>query len=308
VRHRGTIGGSVANNDPAADYPAAVLGLGATIITNKRKIAADDFFKGLFETALEPDEIITKVSFPVAEEGRLREVPHPASRYALVGVFVAKRGSDIRVAVTGAGSNGVFRGRSFEEALKKRFSPKSLEGMTHPGRRHEQRHPRQRRIPRPPRRRDGAPRGGEGVAARARERPASSTPACASDGVMPGLAPGIGVLGSSGPWAAGTSRDTTGYEEEPSGTQKTHPVPASIDDTLKLLRGGRYVADRSLATVLFLALKMGRPLFLEGEAGVGKTEIAKVLARRSAARLIRLQCYEGLDVASPSTSGTTPRR
>src|SRR5499427_385485 len=121
VRHRGTIGGSVANNDPNADYPAACLGLGATIITNKRRIAADEFFKGLFETALEPDEIITKVKFP-----------KPASRYALVGVFVSKRGSEIRVAVTGAGSNGVFRVTSFEEALKKRFGPKSLDGMTIP--------------------------------------------------------------------------------------------------------------------------------------------------------------------------------
>jgi carbon-monoxide dehydrogenase medium subunit len=132
VRHRGTLGGSLANNDPNADYPAAVLGLGATIITNKRRIAADDFFKGLFETALEPDEIITKVSFPLAKKAAYMKFKHPASGFALVGVFVSKRGSDIRVAVTGAGANGVFRVKSFEEALKKRFSPKSIEGMTVP--------------------------------------------------------------------------------------------------------------------------------------------------------------------------------
>jgi aerobic carbon-monoxide dehydrogenase medium subunit len=132
VRHRGTLGGSLANNDPNADYPAAVLGLGATIITSKRRIAADDFFKGMFETALEPDEIITKVSFPLAKKAAYMKFKHPASGFALVGVFVSKRGSDIRVAATGAGSGGVFRVKSFEEALKKRFSPKSIEGMTIP--------------------------------------------------------------------------------------------------------------------------------------------------------------------------------
>jgi len=132
VRHRGTLGGSVANNDPNADYPAACLGLGATIITTKRKIAADDFFKGMFETALEPDEIITKISFPIAKKSGYEKFRNQASRFALVGVFVSKRGSEIRVAVTGAGSNGVFRVPSFEEALKKRFAPKSLEGLTIP--------------------------------------------------------------------------------------------------------------------------------------------------------------------------------
>jgi aerobic carbon-monoxide dehydrogenase medium subunit len=132
VRHRGTIGGSIANNDPNADYPAAVLGLGATVITNKRRVAADDFFKGLFETALEDDEIITKVQFPKVNKAAYVKFPNPASRFALVGVFVSKRGSEIRVAVTGAGSNGVFRVPSFEEALKKRFGPKALDGMTIP--------------------------------------------------------------------------------------------------------------------------------------------------------------------------------
>lgn len=132
VRHRGTLGGSLAHNDPNADYPAAVLGLGATIITTKRRIAADDFFKGMFETALEPDEIITKVSFPLAKKAAYQKFKQPASGFALVGVFVSKRGSDIRVAVTGAGANGVFRYAPFEQALKKRFAPKSIEGMTVP--------------------------------------------------------------------------------------------------------------------------------------------------------------------------------
>jgi carbon-monoxide dehydrogenase medium subunit len=130
VRHMGTIGGSVANNDPTADYPAACLGLGATIITNKRRIKADDFFTGMFSTALEPAEIITKISFPLPKKAAYQKFRNQASRYALVGVFVGKRGSEIRVAVTGAGANGVFRVPSFEEALKKRFSPKSLEGLT----------------------------------------------------------------------------------------------------------------------------------------------------------------------------------
>jgi carbon-monoxide dehydrogenase medium subunit len=132
VRHRGTIGGSVANNDPNADYPAAVLGLGATVITNKRRIAADEFFKGLFETALEADEIIVRIQFPKPNKAAYIKFHNPASRFALVGVFASKRGSDIRVAVTGAGANGVFRVTSFEEALKKRFGAKSLEGMTIP--------------------------------------------------------------------------------------------------------------------------------------------------------------------------------
>jgi carbon-monoxide dehydrogenase medium subunit len=130
VRHMGTLGGSIANNDPNADYPAACLGLGATIITNKRRIHADEFFTGMFSTALEPAEIITKISFPLPKKAAYQKFRNQASRYALVGVFVGKRGSEIRVAVTGAGANGVFRVPSFEEALKKRFSPKSLEGLT----------------------------------------------------------------------------------------------------------------------------------------------------------------------------------
>jgi carbon-monoxide dehydrogenase medium subunit len=130
VRHRGTIGGSVANNDPTADYPAGCLGLGATIITNKKKIKADDFFKGMFETALEPDEIIVRISFPLVQKAAYEKFRNQASRYALVGVFVSKRSSEIRVAVTGAGGNGVFRVPHFEEALKKRFAARSLEGLT----------------------------------------------------------------------------------------------------------------------------------------------------------------------------------
>jgi carbon-monoxide dehydrogenase medium subunit len=131
VRHRGTIGGSVANN-PAADYPAACLALNATIVTNKRKIPADEYFKGLFETALAEDEIVTAVTFPIPQKAGYMKFRNPASRYALVGVFVAKRADGIRVAVTGAGAGGVYRWTAAEEALAKRFAAKSLEGLTHP--------------------------------------------------------------------------------------------------------------------------------------------------------------------------------
>jgi aerobic carbon-monoxide dehydrogenase medium subunit len=132
VRHMGTLGGSIANNDPNADYPAACLGLGATIISTKRRIPADEFFTGMFTTALENDEIITKVQFPIPKKAAYQKFKHPASGFALVGVFVSKRSGEVRVAVTGAGANGVFRVAAFEEALKKRFGPKSLEGRSVP--------------------------------------------------------------------------------------------------------------------------------------------------------------------------------
>jgi aerobic carbon-monoxide dehydrogenase medium subunit len=125
VRNMGTIGGSVAHNDPAADYPAAVLGLGATVITNKRKIAADDFFKGMFETALQAGEIITAVSFPVPKRAAYMKFKNPASRYAMVGVFVAETAGGPRVAVTGAGP-GVFRVPEMEKALAGKFAPESV--------------------------------------------------------------------------------------------------------------------------------------------------------------------------------------
>lgn len=131
VRNRGTIGGSVANNDPAADYPAALLALGATVVTNKRRLLANEFFTGLYETALEEGEIIVRVSFPVASRAGYAKFRNPASRYALVGVFVAKRGGEIAVAVTGAGEGGVFRWPEAEAALKARFAPKSLDGLQH---------------------------------------------------------------------------------------------------------------------------------------------------------------------------------
>ena len=132
VRHRGTIGGSVANNDPAADYPSACLALGATIVTNQRKIPADEFFTGLFDTALEDGEIITKIVFPVPTKSAYQKFRNPASRYAIVGVFVAKKNADVRVAVTGAGANGVFRVPAFEKALSEKFAAKSLEGISVP--------------------------------------------------------------------------------------------------------------------------------------------------------------------------------
>lgn len=130
VRNMGTLGGSIANNDPAADYPAAVLGLNATIRTNKRTIAADDFFKSMYETALGPDEIITAVSFPVPKRAAYIKFRNPASRFALVGVFVADTGSGVRVAITGAGSAGVFRATALEQALAKKFSPDAVKGIT----------------------------------------------------------------------------------------------------------------------------------------------------------------------------------
>ena len=133
VRHRGTIGGSVANNDPAADYPAALLALGATVTTDKRKIAADDFFTGLFETALEEGEIVTSVSFTLPAKAGYEKFRNPASRYAIVGVFVA-RGKDgaVRAAVTGAGSDGVFRSAEIEAALAGNFDAAALSGVTVP--------------------------------------------------------------------------------------------------------------------------------------------------------------------------------
>lgn len=131
VRNRGTLGGSIANHDPAADYPGAVLGLGATVKTNKREIAADDFFTGMFSTALEEDEIVTSVHFPKADKAAYAKFPNPASRYAVVGVFVAKTASGVRVAVTGAGA-GVFRATALEQALSKSFTPDALNGIKMP--------------------------------------------------------------------------------------------------------------------------------------------------------------------------------
>ena len=132
VRHRGTMGGSLANNDPSACYPAAVLALGATIHTDRRSIAADDFFQGMFTTALEPGELITAIEFPHAEKSNYEKFRNPASRYAMVGVFVAKTAAGVRVAITGAGQNGVFRHAAMEEALSKDFSPDAITGITTP--------------------------------------------------------------------------------------------------------------------------------------------------------------------------------
>jgi carbon-monoxide dehydrogenase medium subunit len=130
VRYRGTIGGSIANNDPAADFPAALLALGATVKTNKRSIAADDFFTGLFATALDDGEIITAVSFPIPAKAAYSKMRHPASRFALTGVFVAKtKSGDVRVAATGASSSGVMRVPAIEAALKANWSPGALDSV-----------------------------------------------------------------------------------------------------------------------------------------------------------------------------------
>jgi carbon-monoxide dehydrogenase medium subunit len=129
VRNRGTIGGSIANNDPASDYPAAVLGLNATVRTNQREIAADDFFLGMFETALGDDEVITAVSFPKPAKAGYMKFPNPASRYAIVGVMVAQTGGGVRVAVTGAGPC-VFRLPDFEQALAGNFSADAIKDLS----------------------------------------------------------------------------------------------------------------------------------------------------------------------------------
>jgi len=130
VRYRGTIGGSIANNDPAADYPAAVLALGATVTTNQRSISADDFFKGLFSTALADGEIITQVAFPIPAKAGYSKFPHPASRFALTGVFVVKtKSGDVRVAATGASQNGVMRVSAIEAALKANWSASALDSV-----------------------------------------------------------------------------------------------------------------------------------------------------------------------------------
>ena len=158
VRHRGTIGGSVANNDPAADYPAGCLGLGATIVTTKREIAADDFFTALFTTALEADEIITAIRFPVPERAAYMKFKNPASRYAIVGAFVSKGADGVRVAITGAGDNGVFRVPAMEQALAKSFHAGRDRRHHDPDRHIAQRHPRERRVSRASHRRDGQTR------------------------------------------------------------------------------------------------------------------------------------------------------
>ena len=132
VRNRGTIGGSLANNDPSACYPAAALGSGATIKTDAREISADDYFRGMFETALNDGEIITEVRFPVPERANYQKFEQPASRFALVGVFVAKYADGVRVAVTGASESGVFRWSEAEAALASDFSVGALEGLSMP--------------------------------------------------------------------------------------------------------------------------------------------------------------------------------
>src|SRR5450631_218839 len=130
VRYRGTLGGSIANNDPAADFPAAVLALGASVKTNKRSIPADGFFKGLFTTALADGEIITAVSFPLPAKAGYSKMRHPASRFALTGVFVVKtKSGDVRVAATGASQNGVMRVPAIEAALKANWSAAALDNV-----------------------------------------------------------------------------------------------------------------------------------------------------------------------------------
>ena len=129
VRNRGTLGGAIANNDPAADYPAALLGLGAVITTSQRKVTADEFFKGLFDTALGPGELIVSVTFPFPKKAGYAKFKNPASRFAIAGVFAAQTADGVRVAVTGAGANGVFREKAMEAALSKNWAPESVRGI-----------------------------------------------------------------------------------------------------------------------------------------------------------------------------------
>lgn len=132
VRHRGTMGGSLANNDPAACYPSAVLALGATIHTDHRSIAADEFFQGMFTTALEPGELITAIEFPIPEKSNYEKFRNPASRYAIVGVFVAKGPAGTRVAINGAGQGGVFRHTEMEQALARNWSADAIKDIKTP--------------------------------------------------------------------------------------------------------------------------------------------------------------------------------
>ena len=171
VRNMGTIGGSLANNDPSADYPAAALALGATIVTNKRRIGAQDFFTGLFETALETGELITQVSFPIPQKAAYMKFPNPASRYALVGVFVAKTAGGVRVAVTGAGGNGVFRAEAFEAALNSEFLAGRARWRLRARQRTQLRPSRRRRLSRAPHRGYGETRRGGGRLRRAKKQP-----------------------------------------------------------------------------------------------------------------------------------------
>jgi carbon-monoxide dehydrogenase medium subunit len=129
VRNLGTLGGSISNNDPAADYPGACLGLGATIRTSKREIKADDFFTGMFETALARDEIVKAVHFPKADKAAYEKFANPASRYSMVGVFVARTGGNVRVAVTGAGQGGAYRWKEAEQALAGNWAASALDGL-----------------------------------------------------------------------------------------------------------------------------------------------------------------------------------
>ena len=132
VRHRGTMGGSLANNDPSACYPAAALAIGATIVTDRRRIPVDAFFQGMFTTALAPDELITAVEFPIPEKSNYEKFRNPASRYAMVGVFVAKGPAGVRVAITGAAQDGVFRHTAMEQALTANWSADAIKGIVTP--------------------------------------------------------------------------------------------------------------------------------------------------------------------------------
>ena len=249
-------------------------------ITNKRKIAADDFFKGMYETALAADEIITAVSFPIPKKAAYVKFPNPASRFALVGVFVAQT-AERRARRGHRRGVSVFRAEALEDALAKSFTADAAKAVKIDAQGLNDDLHALARVSRAPDSRHGR--------ASRRRRAADRPPVCYAVDWRP-RAPRRS-------FRALRARDAT-----------TPAAPASVDASSTLLDRQNYVADRRLATSVFLALKLGRPLFLEGEAGVGKTEIAKVLAAALGKQLVRLQCYEGLDTAAAVYEWNYPRQ
>ena len=280
VRNSGTIGGSIANADPAADYPAAIVGLGASVRTDRRTIAGDDFFTGLFETALEEGEIIVSVSFPVPRRAAYAKFPNPASRYAIVGVMAAETASGVRVAVTGAGDR-VFRASAMEAALAGSFSAGALAGVSisadglnediHAG----------RRVSRPSRRGDGAARGrgggrltGAKPPAAAVRRPSLRPPPDRPSRRRARCGAGTARFGATGPQVRRKRSQLVPEVQTPGGPDsRMTPLPASVDETVSRLGHGDYVADRSLATAVFLTLRMGRPSSSKAKRGSGRPRL-----------------------------------
>ncbi len=236
VRNMGTLGGSIANADPAACYPAGLVGLDATVHTNQRTIAADAFFSGLYATALNEGELITAVHFPLAQKAAYIKFKQPASRFALVGVFVSQGKGGVRVAVTGAKAS-VFRASELEAALAKSFTPEAIKGgQAQPGR-HQRRPARLGRLPRGDDRRDRRARGGRCQRALSEPPPKRLRRSASSGNRLRSGKDGFAAVG----------------QDAMSG------VPDSVDAVIELLASQDYVCDRRLGTALFLSLKLQRP-------------------------------------------------